>query len=104
MHTAIDENRPDIVKILLDHRKFEPHFLVSLQMKHLVTPIQMAVKWNKLEIVKVILDHPKCDRSMLLSLDGSLIFGDKEVRKIVIEHPKMKSIRDFVKSVERYLK
>ena len=102
MHTAIDENRPDIVKILLDHRKFEPHFLVSLEMKHLVTPIQMAVKWNNLEIVKVILDHPKCDRSMLLSLEGSISgYGGEEVRKFVIEHPKMKSIKDFV---EKYLR
>eukprot|EP00093_Oithona_nana_P004684 04684.XXX_250427_251590_1 [CDS] Oithona nana genome sequencing. len=104
LHTAIYRNHPNIVKILLDHKKFEPHFLVSLKMKHMRSPIQQAVEWKRLEIVKVILDHPKCDRSMLLSLDGSLIFGGKEVRKIVIEHPKMKSIRDFVKSVERYLK
>ena len=106
LHLAIGENRPDIVKILLNHRKFESHFLVSLKMKHMVTPIQMAVGRKRLEIVKVILDHHKCDRSMLLSLDGSLKSGflsdeDQEVKKFVIEHPKMKSIKNFV---EEYLK
>ena len=75
MHTAIDYNFPDIVKLILDH------FLVSLE-----TPIQQAVEMNRLEIVKMILDHPKCDSSMLVSLDL-----DNEAKKIVIEHPKMKS-------------
>ena len=75
-------------------------------MKHMVTPIQMAVERKRLEIVQVILDHHKCDRSMLLSLDGSLKSllwsdEDQEVKKFVIEHPKMKSIKNFV---EEYLK
>ena len=64
------------------------------------TPIQQAVEMNRLEIVKMILDHPKCDSSMLLSLDTSLEYADKEVKKIVIEHPKMQRLKSLISTFQ----